>query len=129
MMWMIAQTVRSAWLFFPVALYICGYDYEVSFYAVSSSFALLSFFCFFYFARLRPSLTMSGCVAIRPNAIFLSHSFLLAIHRQVPRIVVAVSFPALAHFFQILAQAGHAVSLLFNVRFVVPYPAIILSRP
>src|SRR3546814_19278552 len=89
MMWMIAQTVRSAWLFFPVALYICGYDYEVSFYAVSSSFALLSFFCFFYFARLRPSLTMSGWVAIRTNAIFLSHSFLLAIHRQVPRIVVA----------------------------------------
>src|SRR3546814_19649305 len=67
---------------------------------------------------LRPSLTMSGWVAIRTNAIFLSHSFLLAIHRQVPRIVVAVSFPGMAHFFQILAQAGQAVSLLFNVRFV-----------
>src|SRR3546814_20168995 len=106
MMWMIAQTVRSAWLFFPVALYICGYDYEVSFYAVSSSFALLSFFCFFYFARLRQSLTMSGWIAIRTYAIFLIPSFLLAIPRHVPRLVVAVSFPGMAHFLPILAQAG-----------------------
>lgn len=129
MMWLIAQTVRSAWLLFPIVLYISGYDYEMSFYAVSSSFALLSFFCFFFLARLRPSLAMSGWVAIRTNAIFLSHSFLLAIHRQVPRIVVAFSFPGMAHFFQILAQAGQAVSLLFNVRFVVPYRAIMSRHP
>ncbi|HEY0596050.1 hypothetical protein, partial [Sphingopyxis sp.] len=127
--WFIAQSVRSIWLLVPVACYNLGADYLHSFFIASMSIAVITLVNFFFSTHLRPSLSPTGWQAIRTNAVFLSSSFLLAIHRQAPRIAVAFAFPKVAHFFQIVAQVGQVVSLLFNVKYVIPYRAVMSRRP
>ena len=127
--WFVTQIVRSAWLFIPIGLFRLGADYETTFQMVAVAMALASICYFFLATGLRPHLSMSGWRVLKGNTIFLSSAGLLAMHRQLPRIAVAHLFPNQAHFFQAVAQIGQGVSLLFNVKYMVPYRALISRRP
>lgn len=127
--WFISQSIRSGWLFVPIVMSNIGYDYAYSFLLSSILLCIVSIANLFIQTGLRPSFSASGFTAIRNNSAFLSGPILLSIHRQGPRILVALAFPVFAHFFQVIAQIGQVVSLLFNVRFVVPYRAIISRHP
>lgn len=126
--WVVTQSLRSAWPFIPICLGLAGMDYVASFAAVALVVAIVATAKFFTTTRLRPALGRSGWNVICSNLVFLNSAGLLAMHRQVPRIAVAHLFPHVAHLFQAVAQIGQGVSLLFNVRFAVPYRAIISRR-
>jgi hypothetical protein len=126
--WGVTQSLRSAWPFIPICLSQAGMDYVTSFAAVALVFAIIVTTKFFTTTRLPLAMGRSGWNVIRSNLVFLNSAGLLATHRQVPRIVVAHLFPHVAHLFQAVAQIGQGVSLLFNVRFAVPYRAIISRR-
>jgi len=126
--WFVVQSSRSLWLFIPIALALGGAHYETAFWSVSVVAALAMAVQFFLSTGLRPSVAPGGWSLISENAAFLSSSAILAAHRQLPRLAVAGLFPQMAHVFQAMAQASQSVSLVFNVRYQVPYRKLIARR-
>ncbi|HEY9090054.1 hypothetical protein [Parasphingorhabdus sp.] len=127
--WFGVQLLRSAWLFIPIGLYLAGYNYAASLAILAVLIAIGSVTAFFVSTKLRPSFNMNGWHLIKTNIAFISSAGLVAIHRQVPRIAVASLFPQFAHIFQAIAQLMQGVSLLFNVKYQIPYRAMIARRP
>lgn len=127
--WFLVQTLRSLWLFVPLGLATSGAPYEATFACVACGGGALATVHFFWRTSLRPTITSSGFRIIRDNAVFLASAGLLAIHRQVPRLTVAALFPGIAHVYQAASQLGQGVSLLFGVRYQVPYRKVIARKP
>ncbi|RXZ64756.1 hypothetical protein [Pelagerythrobacter rhizovicinus] len=128
-LWFVAQMSRSMWLFIPIGLALAGIHYIISFCALASVAAVVLAWRFFSATGLRPVWNRGGFMLIKANVPFLGSSALLACHRQVPRLFVAFLFPQVAHVFQALAQLGQGVSLIFNVRYQIPYRKVIARRP
>ena len=127
--WFAVQLLRSAWLLIPVGLYLIGYDYAISILILALVVTVTFVLAFFICTRLQPSFNVSGWQIIRTNMAFISSAGLVAVHRQVPRLAVATLFPQFAHIFQAIAQLMQGASLLFNVKYQIPYRAIIAKRP
>ena len=126
--WFITQIWRSSWLFIPMGLALAGWNYGLSFLVLALFSAASAVGQFFLATKLRPAFNREGWTIIRNNSPFLSSSVLLAVHRQVPRIAVAHFFPHYAHAFQAISQIGQGASLIFNVRFQIPYRRLIARR-
>lgn len=127
--WFLVQTLRSLWLFVPFVLAGLGAPYAATFATVACLAAVLAAVHYVLHTGLQPSVTASGLRAIRANAVFLASAGILAIHRQLPRLAVATLFPGIAHVYQAASQLGQGISLLFGVRYQVPYRKVIARRP
>ena len=128
-LWFAVQVARSGWLFVPILLAASGYAYDFAFLASALISALASTTLFFIATGLKPRFSIMGWGVMRTNGVFLSGAILLALHRQGPRIVVAHLFPQVAHVFQAVAQLGQGASLLFNIKYQIPYRRLIARRP
>lgn len=126
--WFLTQLWRSVWLFIPMALAFAAWNYRLAFLGLATLTALGAVVQFFLATKLRPAFDRKGWSVIRSNSPFLGSSALLAVHRQAPRIAVAHFFPHYAHAFQAISQIGQGASLLFNVRFQIPYRKLIARR-
>lgn len=126
--WFAVQLARGLWIFLPIGFALLGFDYQISFFTAACFTALAMTVQFFLATKLRASLNIVACKSIFENIPFLGSSALLASNRQIPRLVVAYLFPSAAHIFQAMAQISQGVSLIFNVRFMVPYRKMIARR-
>src|SRR5690606_11009271 len=127
--WFAVQLLRSAWLLIPVGLYLMGYDYAISILILALVVTVTFVLAFFICTKLQPSFNESGWQIIRTNMAFISSAGLVAVLRQVPRLAVATLFPQFDHIFQAIAQLMQGASLLFNVKYQIPYLAIIAKGP
>lgn len=126
--WLVTQLWRSAWLFIPIGFALAGWNYKILFLSFALLTAVWTVTKFFLAIKLRLAFNLRSWNVIRTNSPFLSSSALLAAHRQVPRIAVAHFFPHYAHAFQAISQIGQGASLIFNVRFQIPYRKVIARR-
>jgi len=78
---------------------------------------------------LRPHLSIDGFGPIRNNLVFIAGSFLPAVYLHMPRLMVTKLFPEFAHIYLATAQLCQGASLIFNVRYQIPYRKIIAHRP
>ncbi|MEM8918567.1 MAG: hypothetical protein AAGE37_06855 [Pseudomonadota bacterium] len=126
--WFVVQLIRSAWLVIPIGLALIGYDYQTAILSLACGIALISITAFFLFTGLKPAMDSGGLALVKSNLAYLSSAGLVAMHRQLPRITVAALFPQFAHIFQAIAQLTQGISLLFNVKYQIPYRSIIARK-
>jgi len=126
--WFLIQALRSGWMFVPVLLALAGMSYAVMFLFLSLLSCGLMLATFRVVTGLRPTLKRIGLPLIRMNMVFLVGSVLPASYRQGPRIVVSSLFPDQAHIFLAIAQLCQGITLIYNVRFQVPYRKLIARR-
>lgn len=126
--WLLIQVLRSIWLFFPVILSLIGYDYNKSFLIFSIIALSLMIFSFAKTLSLNPCFKLEGLNLIYKNLFYIVGSILPASYRQGPRIIIAKLYPEQAHVFLAVAQLCQSVSLVFNVKFQIPYRKIIARK-
>lgn len=126
--WFGIQAIRSSWLVLPISAHTLGMSYSFSFLITSILVSFLMLGLFIFVSGLLPTLSLAGLALIRNNLVFLVGSALPASYRQVPRIVVSKLFPEQAHVFLAVAQLSQGVSLIYNVKFQVPYRKLIARR-
>lgn len=126
--WLLIQVLRSVWLFFPVIVAQIGYDYNKSFLLfaiIALSYMIIAFAKTLSFVLC---FKLEGLTLIYKNLFYIVGSILPASHRQGPRIIIAKLYPEYAHVFLAVAQLCQSVSLVFNVKFQIPYRKIIARR-
>lgn len=126
--WFLIQCVRSGWMLFPLFLFILGFDYEKSFLIISFLLLIPIFIIFKAVTGLSLKTDCIGFSVIFKNIIFLFGSALMASYRQVPRILVAKMYPEYAHLYLSVAQIAQSSSILFNVKYQVPYRKLIARK-
>lgn len=127
--WFLVQVLRSGWLAAPIALHLIGAPYELSFLVTSVLTAIFFLVLFHRVTGLSPRFDLRGWPVIRESSAFIAGNFLPAFYQQGPRILVPRLFPDLAHIYFALAQVCQGVSLLFNVRYQIPYRQLTARRP
>lgn len=127
--WFLVQSLRSGWFILPIAVTMVGFGYKQWFLIFSGLICLLMFLTFLHITGLRPRLTKEGLRPIRENLVFLVGSFLPAAYRQMPRLLVAKLFPEHAHLYLAIAQLCQGGSVIFTVRYQMPYRNLIARRP
>ncbi len=126
--WFLVQTLRSGWLFLPILSALVGAPYSLSFLLTSILFCAIMLVVFRLVLGLTPRVSWVGLPLIWDNVVFLVGSALPASYRQVPRIVVSRLFPNQAHVFLAVAQVCQGATLIYNVKFQVPYRKLIARR-
>jgi len=126
--WFLVQAARSAWFVLPLAASVAGLPYEASFVVFAAFAAAAMFVIFRRTSGLDMRFGREGFSLIRNNIVFLVGTFLPASYLQLPRIVAATLFPTYAHVFLAVGQLSQAVTLVFNVRYQVPYRKLIARR-
>lgn len=127
--WCFIQTVRSGWLLLAMALSLVGLDYQIAAliivcalnigYLIGLSVKLSDF-----------RLNLSGVIGLlKTSTIYVPTAILLGTARQIPRIFVARTFPEMVHLFVVLSQFSQGVSLLYNVKFLMPWRKVISRKP
>ncbi|WP_421706221.1 hypothetical protein [Alloalcanivorax xenomutans] len=127
--WFLVQILRSGWVFIPLIIALWGGGYKNAYLVSVLLAATLSLFIFFRITGLLPSLGLSGLPVIKNNVVYFFGGFLPASYRQIPRIVIVKVYHEQAHAFLALAQLAQGLSVLFNVRFQIPYRKIIARKP
>lgn len=126
--WFLVQLFRSGWLFLPILAAMGGQSYGIAFLAAALAASLVLLWLFIRVTGLIPRIGRAGIRPIVENVVFLAGTFLPAAYRQGPRVMVAKLFPDYAHLFLALAQLSQGVTLVYNVRFQVPYRKLIARR-
>lgn len=126
--WFLIQLFRSGWLFIPILAVVADQSYRIAFLVTALCATLVLLKSFTRVTGLTPRIGRAGLRPILENLIFLAGTFLPAAYRQGPRVMVAKLFPEYAHLFLALAQLSQGVTLVYNVRFQVPYRKLIARR-
>ena len=71
----------------------------------------------------------AGFDLLRSSVVYVPTAVLLGLARQLPRMFIARSFPELAHMFLIISQFTQGVSILYNVKFLMPWRKLIARKP
>ena len=71
----------------------------------------------------------AGFELLRSSVVYVPTAVLLGLARQLPRMFIARSFPELAHMFLIISQFTQGVSILYNVKFLMPWRKLIARKP
>tara|TARA_B110000196_G_C21153376_1_gene671346 strand:+ start:12016 stop:13164 length:1149 start_codon:yes stop_codon:yes gene_type:complete len=119
--WCLIQSIRSSWFAFPIIFYMQGVEYIISFLYTAILFSGLYILLFFRITGLRFNITKDGLTKIYKNSIYLVGTLLPISYQQAPRLIVAKLYPDIAHIFLAMSQLSQGVSLLFNVRYQIPY--------
>lgn len=126
--WFLIQMSRSGWFFLPLLLMVLGFDYLLSF-VVSAAFIVIIFATIFFSVLKIPlSMSASGLQLILKNIVYFFGSVLPASYMQIPRMLVVKYYPEVSHGYLIIGQLCQGFSLLFNVRFQIPYRKVIARR-
>ncbi len=126
--WFLVQSLRSGWFVLPIAASMTGADYKQTFIAFSGLILVFMVLTFLRVSGLRPQLSVEGLTLIHKNLVFLFGSFLTAAYLQLPRLFVSKVFPEQAHIYLATAQLCQSVTIVFNVRYQIPYRKLIARR-
>ena len=127
--WFIVQIIRSGWLLVAMAVTMLGIGYESA--ALMLVVALAAAYIIVLWKALsgaRINLT-AGFDLLRSSVVYVPTAVLLGLARQLPRMFIARSFPELAHMFLIISQFTQGVSILYNVKFLMPWRKLIARKP
>jgi hypothetical protein len=119
--WFLIQSMRSCWFGFPIVFYIQGYDYVTSFILAAITTSVVCSLLFVRVIGFKFNLTSDGLAKVYRNSIYLVGTLLPISYRQAPRLIVAKQYPDVAHIFLAVSQISQGLSVLFNVKYQIPY--------
>lgn len=127
--WFYVQIVRSSWLFIPLLLALLGFDYFGFFIIIACAVLFFFLVIFCLMVKKTPGLYLIGLLNIYKNVSYAPGNFLSASYSQFPRVFVSGYYPDIAHAYVVISQLLQGGSILFNVKFQIPYRKAISRHP
>lgn len=128
-LWFIFQLVRSGWFLVAISFGLLGFTYDKSAIGIGFLTCLLSIMLFYKIIDTKFSFKISDINIIWSKFIYIFGAFMPASYRQIPKILVSSIYPNYAHAYIAISQIAQGTTLLFNIKYQIPYRKVIARKP
>jgi hypothetical protein len=126
--WFWMQILRNGWYILPLLVSYFFDWYYFCFFVGAVLSVLLVGISFIYLVGFYGLFSLSALVLIYKKFLYVFGGAVGGLFQQGPRLIVAELFSDWAHVYSICAQISQSFAIVFNVKFQIPYRAVIAKK-